>query len=279
MGVRSVARVKNARRRSVNIPRRHVEVAMRGMAEYMAELSTRTPLDELLTEISTIASFCHQLRRATPNRRNKQDFVELANTINWLEEACESAGELLKEYPAFKGSFATGPHSVKLLLRDRNWHRTILNLGGEALSRVKTPGGICVDVRRPNDDGKIVFDDDLLKKHWPAIQVQLRQLQEFDLHKLREVLLDESATVRERLAAEALRNTPTPKGNKSKKRPAHRPPDTDANQDAKFREQWLAWRAKGNPRSVDSFAKDFGYDEAKIRAALDRHRKRPVKQI
>lgn len=63
-----------------------------------------------------------------------------------------------------------------------------------------------------------------------------------------------------------------------KTRPAHRPPDTDANADATIAQVWKAWRSRGNPRSIPVFAKESGYDEAEIRAALDRHRKRPVKQ-
>lgn len=71
-----------------------------------------------------------------------------------------------------------------------------------------------------------------------------------------------------------------PKRTKQKAtRPAHRPPDTDAKQDAIIRSQWHAWRAKGNPRSVALFADDFGYDKEDARAAMERHRKRPVKQI
>lgn len=279
MRVISVKRSKNETREEVQkrIDALVVEEAKRLMAEDSAELSTRTPLDELLTQTSTIASFCYKLRRAVPKR--KQDFADLTKTITWLAECCEAASELLKEYPAFKSSVVGCPHSVGSFRRDRNWHWTILNLGCETLSRVTTPGGVRVDVRRRTKDGKIAFVADLLQKNWPAIQDQLRLVSDFDLQALREVLLDESEIVRERLAAETRRNTPISKGNKSKKRPAHRPPDTDSNQDAKIRAQWQAWRDKGNPRSVRSFAKDFGYDEAEIRAALERHRKRRVKQI
>lgn len=60
-------------------------------------------------------------------------------------------------------------------------------------------------------------------------------------------------------------------------RPPHRPPDTDANADKVIAEKWVAWREKGNPRSIAMFAKDFGFIESDVKAALDRHRKRSVK--
>ncbi len=66
---------------------------------------------------------------------------------------------------------------------------------------------------------------------------------------------------------------------RKKPRPAHRPPNSDPNKDAKIREQWQAWRAKGNLRSLALFAKDFGYDEPDIRAAFERVRSRRKKAV
>lgn len=188
---------KSVRGTSSNTPHSmRDDEANRQWGKYLEEISARTPFDELLTETSTIASFCYLLRRTAPNRKKKQEFLNLAKEISWLDEACENASELLKEFPVLKNSVVGSPHSVGPLRRDRNWHRTILNLGGDALSRVTTPGGVCVDVRRPTGDGKFVFVADLLKKNWPTIQSQLRQLPDFDLQALREVLRDESEIVR-----------------------------------------------------------------------------------
>lgn len=63
------------------------------------------------------------------------------------------------------------------------------------------------------------------------------------------------------------------------KRPAHRPPDTDANQDAKIADQWNAWREKGNPRSIVLFARTFGHNEDETRDALERVRSRRKKSV
>ena len=250
------------------------ELVEQQMAEFVAELSTRTPLDELLIQTSTIASFCYQLRRAAPNRRKKQDFVDLAKTITWLAECCEAASELLKEYPAFKSSVVGTPHSVGLFRRNRNWHWTILNLGGDALSRVTTPGGVCVDVRRSTKEGKIVFVADLLQKNWPAIQDQLRLLSDFDLLALREVLRDESEIVKRspsndgsvaRILAAIAQQQQTPKLKRGGKR------KYDSKLKKRVRDAW----ATGRYARLNDLDKPLGLAPGTAKKVHDTDRKKP----
>ena len=135
---------------------------------------------------------------------------------------------------------------------------------------------------RPNDLADKLRD--LTKLEGAISQLQKRQVGEEKANAggrggearrheaIRETLDALAAAVASRVVR--LKKKPT-----GKKRPAHRPPDTDANADATIAQKWAAWREKGNPRSVSQFASDFGYGEAATRAVLDRHRKRPVKQI
>lgn len=58
------------------------------------------------------------------------------------------------------------------------------------------------------------------------------------------------------------------------KRPAHRPPDTDAKRDAAIGDKWLAKRVSGPRLSIAEFARLYGYKESEARYALGRDKKR-----
>jgi len=59
-----------------------------------------------------------------------------------------------------------------------------------------------------------------------------------------------------------------------KKRAAHRPPDTDAKDDAKIGDAWLTGRIGRDFHKYDDLARELGRDVEKVREALDRDRKR-----
>lgn len=59
-----------------------------------------------------------------------------------------------------------------------------------------------------------------------------------------------------------------------KKRAAHRPPDTNAKDDAKVGDAWLRGRNSRDFRTYDDLAREMGRDEQIVREAIDRDRKR-----
>ncbi len=139
----------------------------------------------------------------------------------------------------------------------------LLNLVEEAWHLCRFVHSIPPDANLKEADGRRLLNQ--MRERLPAIHDELRKAW---LHLKHVASLESGARDKTK------RN--------SKKRPAHRPPDTDAKQDAKIREQWQAWQAKGNQRSIALFAQEFGYDEAETRAAFERvrsRRKKSVKQI
>ena len=99
----------------------------------------------------------------------------------------------------------------------------------------------------------------------------------YEMAVIEDLELQSEIAIRHLLAQIPATLPPSGKGGKkrpAKKRPAHRPSDTDHMRDAAIGDKWLTKRVSGSRISIAEFARLHGIDEVETRYALGRDKKR-----